>query len=388
MDTQEPTNSFNSEGLLARPEIGGSPGLSIIGDHLNRLRALFALGLPEYADMLVVAEPGDAARIKGVSLSSPIAYDLWYIYQTESVLPMDREEAQAVLDGPLKEMLENLNGVKPLRVLRHPSDLASQTGWDYFIMYHYFENTAPWYIHEIRFEVIPEGGSFWYGGNGSQYAGYLGVPVGQLGVMEVVSLARETEDYDFDLATSPVEGKDMFPPIFTERNACVGEHLVESGFLVQEGTDYYAEATGAPLNSAHMWMRKWLKKEDPWPVPGEFVSILCRPFPLHVWWFQDSCPFIYAGNWVETEYLTSGVIEEIEQPEGEEVGNRYKVRVKDETFWIKATDFYGYEEGDRVAIVKLWGEPTQAFDWRDLVRKGDDSEVTDWFIVPISFYEE
>jgi hypothetical protein len=374
--------------LIQRPEIEIPPGTSIVGDHLQRVRSLFAQVLPEYADMLVVVEPGDLARLQGLSLTAPIAYDVWYLHHTENIFPMDRYDAELVMLR-MEDFFENLHGMKPLRVLRDPSDLGD--GFSEYEMRSYFVNTAPWYIHEIRFETLTEGGSFWYqspGGKPEDHAGYLGIPVGQLGVMEVVSVVRETEELEFDTAMEPVEGKDMFPPIFTEKNACVGTHLVESGYDLQDETEYPAETSGPDLESAHQWMRRWIPKDATWPVPGEFVGVLCRPFPLHVWWFQDTCPFVYAGNWIETEYLTSGVIEEIQEPEGEEVGPLYSVFVKDEYFHIKATDFYGYEVGDRVAIIKMWGEPIGIFDWRDLERKGDWETVTDWFIAPLSFYEE
>jgi hypothetical protein len=58
---------------------------------------------------------------------------------------------------------------------------------------------------------------------------FLAIPVGQLGVMEVLSLLRETEmeveGFTIPSDELPVEGGGMSPPRTVNFNKCLGTHI-------------------------------------------------------------------------------------------------------------------------------------------------------------------
>jgi len=147
-----------------------------------------------------------------------------------------------------------------------------------------------------------------------------------------------------------------------------------------------------------MWMRYWIHKSSQ-IVPGEFVGILCKPnvAPPHVWWFQESSPFLYAGNWLETWNLTSGVVTEVtleaDRTDGQ-IGNQYKIKIQGCEVSIEASDFLLYSVGDRVAVVKMDSietAPTKSFTWLDqpTFKKEHEGElVTNFIIIPATFVAE
>jgi hypothetical protein len=60
---------------------------------------------------------------------------------------------------------------------------------------------------------------------------------------------------------------------------------------------------------AHWWFRMNLAGDAAKvPVPGEFLGLGVRMMPDVPWGKQKSSPFIYSGNWMDTVYLTGGVI--------------------------------------------------------------------------------
>ena len=168
----------------------------------------------------------------------------------------------------------------------------------------------------------------------------------------------------------------------------------------------------------HQWMRYWITPDNKEIVPGEFVGLLCRPWPLHCWWFQETAPIVYSGNWVETEFYTSGIVKEVLEPpdpggngggdftpEDNEVGNRYRVWVKNEEILVKSSDFLEYEEDEQVSLLKTWREGGDGsgggsvgpaseteeasgnFTWQDLELLDTGEELTrEWVIVPAEFY--
>jgi hypothetical protein len=244
----------------------------------------------------------------------------------------------------------------------------------------------------------------------NDYCGYLTFPVGQLGVMQVISILAEsdTDSDDFILKDKekpfvPSE-PEMFPPSsvfllnegattpdnekltslgidyeYALTNDCFGRHMIEDGYLMPDNerqkieypADHIPETTrtskiDSPEENKKIyadvnpkgWMRYWIKKDDTFPVPGEFIGILVKPVavPPHVWWFQESTPFVYAGCWFETNNLTSGIVESVTPEESREdggIGVLYEVRVQGYSIEIESSDFFEYEVGERVGIVKM-----------------------------------
>ena len=292
----------------------------------------------------------------------------------------------------------------------------------------------------------------------NNYVGYLSWPIGQLGAMEVISLMQETglSGYKFtDLDNIPLDplkpatvlkklpvvlqntdkpSLQSEPEIFPDmkdkdgnalagQNYCYGRHLVESAYLVptvpvpsQNFLNSTRETAYAPTPSMDVelfskkikdyepvepkfWMRYWIHKDSTLPVPGEFVGILCRPVacPPHVWWFQESSPFLYAGNWVETLNLTSGIITQIvleKDREDNTPGNQYYVKIQGCEVIIESSDFFDdYQVGDRVAVLKLdstLAAPTKSHAWIDQVTfKNTDKlkEPAAYLILPLTYYK-
>ena len=302
---------------------------------------------------------------------------------------------------------------------------------------------------EMRFELYtPAKGTAAYDSKGpkqrqNDYAGYLSFPIGPLGVHLVISIITQTiaigENIQSDNVV-PVEfsssdvviGGDIVPPSIEGHEGCPGVNLIFKAYLIGEDPpaerfiEYLAEDAGEKIKF-HKNLRYWIPKDSKWMWPGEFVALICRPMPTHCWFFQETSPFIYSGNWAETEFYTSAIVKEVLEPnEGEvikdfepedgEVGKRYRVWVKNEELILKSSDFLEYEVDDRVALLKQYreeaggtscsmgpagsgtGAPANAtwFSWEGLANQKtcDGKDQCDqqedlnktWVIVPIIFY--
>jgi len=349
-------------------------------------------------------EPGDFAQTRNGSplvVSAPLAYDLWYLHNHVNLIEQSDDPVEFVSER-LAFLSEKLDGIKPMRGLRSPSELVYSFGQ--------WKNEASYFIQLLAFELMQEGTSISYYSIGPaytySYAGYFAFPVGQLGVMEQISLFRETqlESSSFSLtseeATVIASPTSLFPPRETLGKHCFGEYLIQDAYFtpLQFAAQIEKQALGIPEVDYGKdvkpkgWMRLYVNTTDQFPVPGEFVGILCKPMPLpvHCWWFQESSPFLYSGNWVDTQHLTSGVVVAAAEAE---VGSKYKIAVHGIECWAYPSDFKTYSIGDRVAIVKLGStsaEATRAFSFKDQKEYGEPTEgsaVTDYIIVPLTFYE-
>ncbi len=336
--------------------------------------------------IIFTLEPGDFIRsgdqdYENVSLGLPIAYDVWYLHCFESILPETKDESEEwVNDGRLKDFFDSLEGMKPLRGMQSFHSISE------------YKSNAPYRIKGMRFESRLSSQTFQHQSNAefSSYPVYLAFPIGPLGVMEILSIIRETMDglVDPDLIITEGSKYNMLCPTISEIGNCIGEHIFELAWKKVGDNVEYPASEFENLDPAfpHYWLRYWVKEDQAWPVPGEFVAMICRPLPYHVWWYQETCPFVYAGNWFETLYYTSGIVTEVIEPGAGEVGKSYIVKIKGEELQMKSTDLYEYEIGERVAVLKTIGLPDQVFNWQDLEIKGDGMIATDWEILPVSFY--
>jgi len=326
--------------------------------------------------------------------------------------------------------------------------------WQYANNGVYWINTA---FFEFRPEGLsfeyPSEGSPGFKSNPNDYVGYIAFPIGQLGAMEVISLFTETDltGYPFAAYASsgyyhqkePVSGledkykptvqstPEMFPDAKDARgNAlsgqhyCYGRHLIDGlGYYKPEdpasqqneknsdGSTSYAPVAARDVElwaenikdygediKPKKWFRYWIHKDSTFPVPGEFVGILVRPeaTPPHVWWFQESSPFLYAGNWMETNNLTSGIVKSV-TAEGDRtdggIGNLYCVAIQGCDVYISASDFLEYSVGDRVAVLKVDSTETaatKAFSTlNQVVFKETDKNTskTNYVIIPATFFK-
>jgi len=385
------------------------------------------------SDMVRTMEPGDIAGGEKAS-AAPIATDLWYLFYHQNLMQKyyaDEAGADFKHYDYTPYMTANLSfmsylpGLKPLKVF---TDLKTQlipvvegqhgVFGDVITSAKYDHNGIYW-INTAFFELRIKGKSLQYPSEGSKgfktnpndYIGYLAFPIGQLGVMEVISLFQETELSGYLFAAYASSGyyhqkpavtdlndqykpslqstPEMFPDMkdsngnqLAGKNYCFGRHLIDFAYYKPEtpvnsqntrnsenGTAYApVAANDVELWASNikdygedikpkLWMRYWIHKDSTFPVPGEFIGILARPVaaPPHVWWFQESSPFLYAGNWMETGNLTSGVVTEVTLEEDRTdsgTGDLYKVKIQGCEIKIVASDYLRYSVGDRVAVLK------------------------------------
>lgn len=381
---------------------------------------------------------GDPEEIgASVALSFPVEVDVWYLVHANSLLPIDKPERTQRMLEILDNLLVYCGNVKPLKTLRGIEDLSTEM--DAYNLRDYFVSTGPYMIKEARFETWLKDGNTIYPsqgpnkmnqvglnrteGEGDLYAGHLAIPVGPLGVMEVLSLVSESmigreDGYFMDGVDLSVPAgwqvntdkvfDGLLSPLTDLRDECIGVHLVERGYYMCNPDLEYPSVPFEkfPNELPHRWMRYYLRTDARWPLPGEMVGILAKSLPYHAWWFQETCPFFYAGNWVETNYYTSGVVEEILPPPTGGYGNTYKVKVRGVDVFLRPTDFYDYQVGERVAIIRtndvdrhkigalnfFWWEMEDLIAKDELLRSIPDAPevIIDptMVMIPISFYEE
>lgn len=407
-------------------------------------------------DFVGTLEPGDLVRGKdGTPIAVPIATDLWYLwahanllanYYTHTGNEGDHFDYRDYLAANLS-VLEYLTGLKPLKILTDiPMNIADYgndwvtlqagKGYDTGNIRNEWALNGVYWINTMPFELHPPEVVIQYPSEGPKdfvpntSSGYITFPIGQLGVMEVISFMQETglSGYKFTAVDSlpgylpkpaltdvPERDKpalqtppELFPAMKDGRgnalagqNYCYGKHLIEDAYrVVTDGVELFS-ATMAKYPEdvkPKFWMRYWIKSNDTFPVPGEFVGVLCRPVaaPPHLWWFQESSPFLYAGNWMETNNLTSGVVTEVILEAARtdlNVGNQYKVKIQGCEVIIDATDFLLYTVGDRVAVIKASSTATAAtksFTWLDQpVLKQTDEGIAraEYIIFPATYYK-
>jgi hypothetical protein len=471
--------------------IASLKGLAGTGTVLSRV-------VESLEDRLMTLEPGDITSKNNLQ-AAPIGHDLWYLWYHQNLMQKHYADQEAdfkhydyttYLSNNLS-FLSYLPGLKPLKVLTDLKSLDVEEGFGSIIPNQYANNGIYW-INTIFFELwnqkysprynsdakeIPHyereysGGRYHvvidhttaptYGSKGylekpTEYVGYIAFPIGQMGVMEVISLFQETDlsGYAFEdvdalgayhqkPAVSNLEDKDkptiqstpeMFPDMkdsngnqLAGMNYCYGKHLIESAYLKPVIPMAQQNTLNSDLNTAYapvadrdvelwgpdikdygetvdpkLWMRFWIHKDSTMPVPGEFIGILVRPVacPPHVWWFQESAPLLYAGNWVETKTLTSGVVTEVileaARTDGG-TGNLYKVSIQGCIVEIAASDFLLYAVGDRVAILKTdcIAPATQSYSSNEQTYLKDSDSFTKtlvintkYTILPIVFYRK
>lgn len=388
--------------------------------------------LLENSGARVMLEPGDFARSGSVPvhMSAPVAYDLWYLFNDVNLVHHidPHADSEVYVKENLKFLADKLNGLKPMRAMslddlknyaEETGELGAPGSGSFRRIKDNWSNEGAYFIQVMAYEMCQKGTGFSFDSDGvagygkDDFVGHLTFPAGQLGVMEVVSIFSETEleaqgfalgDDEKPVAISDPE---MFPPMdHAGENRSFGKYLVESAYLVPEEVKPVVELMADCVIGEEdytkdvkpkSWTRLWIKKTDKFPVPGEFIGILVKPLscPPHVWWFQESTPFLYAGNWVETQSLTSGVITmvtlEASRTDGG-IGDEYWVKVNGIEFIAYTSDFRRYAVDDRVAVLKRWtinGKATRSFTWKDQ-RDGThpvkDQVSLEFMIMPVTFY--
>ena len=429
-------------------------------------------------DILHTLEPGDIAGQEKAS-AAPIASDLWYLFYHQNLMQkyysdvlgadFKHYDYSAYLSNNMS-FLSYLPGLKPLKVF---TDLKSQLipvvegrhgVFGDVITSAKYDNNGIYWINAAFFELRVQGVALQYPSEGSKgfkenpndYVGDIAFPIGQLGVMEVISLFQETELMGYAFAAYSSSGyyhqkpaitdledqykpslqstPEMFPDMkdpngnqLAGMNYCYGRHLIDFAYYKPE-TPVNSQNTRNSKNDAayapvaerdvelwaanikdygeeikpKLWMRYWIHRDSTLPVPGEFIGMLARPVaaPPHVWWFQESSPFLYAGNWMETGNLTSGVVTEVtleaDRTDGG-TGDLYKVKIQGCEVQIAASDFLRYSVGDRVAVLKTGSlaKADKAFTSLNQTYLKDSDSFTKtlvisglYVILPLTFYKK
>jgi hypothetical protein len=428
-------------------------------------------------DILHTLEPGDIAGQEKAS-AAPVATDLWYLWYHQNLMQKYYADVtgadfkhynySAYISANLS-FLSYLPGLKPLKVFTDLKTQLTQTQagqygvfGDVITSAKYNHNGIYW-INTVFFELRIKDTSLQYSSEGSKgfktnpndYVGYLAFPIGQLGVMEVISIFQETElrgykftkvdslttyhkkdpiaDLEDQYKPSLQSTPEMFPDMkdskgnqLAGKNYCFGRHLIDYAYYKPETPSSQQNNNNSDGNSAYApvadrdvelwasdikdygedikpkkWMRYWIHKDSTLPVPGEFIGILVRPVaaPPHVWWFQESSPLLYAGNWMETGNLTSGIVTEVtleaDRTDGG-TGDLYKVKIQGCEIQIAASDYLRYNVGDRVAVLKTENLTTADKAFASLNQtylKDSDSYTktlvinTKYVIIPATFYK-
>jgi hypothetical protein len=420
---------------------------------------VLSYAVSKMADLVATMEPGDFVRSSTNTMSTaPVAHDVWYLNYNENFLGKHiggfegKYDYKNYIDSTLA-FLSKLTGLRPLKVLLDLSQITTDISTDVFgrLYSAQYANNGTYWINTVAFELLNKGQSIVYPSDGppskaiNDYVGYIAIPVGQFGTMEVVSIFTETQLAGYQYAEAPTyhtkapltdipdvdkPSLQSTPLIFPDmkngsgnaiagQNMCFGRHLIESAYLRPDtpvdnqntynskGGTAYAPTASRDVEvlvqkqkdysedvAPKKWMRYWIHRDDTLPVPGEFIGVLCRPVacPPHVWWFQESSPFVYAGNWMETWNFTSGVVDSIileqNRPDGG-IGNLYSVKIQGRLLSVESSDFCEYSVGDRVGILKVASTTaTEAFNWNKQVHVKVGGDYTGKYVaVPLTFYK-
>lgn len=135
----------------------------------------------------------------------------------------------------------------------------------------------------------------------------------------------------------------------------------------------------------HWWLRVEFAEESArkFPVPGEFIGLGVKIFAGLPWGLQESAPFIYSGNWIDSVYYTSALVKEVYDPSGDIPYPIYLVQWRDQEVTARPSDFAEYAVGDRVTILKAAAAEKTEQTWKDEDTKEFNEE---WVIVPMVFY--
>jgi len=401
----------------------------------------------------ITLEPGDFVKSrssagKPLAVSAPLAYDLWYLHNNVNLLTWvdETESIDHYVTERLKFIQEKLtsdgNVIYPMLGLTDPSQLIRITGWgewanlaDYFVQLLAFEirvkdRPIQWDTNRTRYtqvhqDVDVDGLKMKMKATvkealpiGNDWVGYLTFPIGQIGVMEQIAFFQENwcdeeghPQYRPDAQEKVFNPRptQLFPPEESANTHCYGDYLVE-GYKRSED-QYYGQqleidcaCIPAPFYGGKDvkpkgWLRLWIMRDDVFPAPGEFIGILCKPYPVpvHCWWFQESNPFLYAGNWVETGNLSSGIVKsvtlEADRTDGG-VGDEYKILYRGIEITVYASDFHRYEVGERVAVLKVRStakKAERAFNFWDQKQYGEPAKGSaskDYMILPFTYFHE
>jgi len=159
--------------------------------------------------------------------------------------------------------------------------------------------------------------------------------------------------------------------------------LLNYFYLDEEHAETLADdMAGEPIpEGLHWWVRINLDEDKKYPVPGEFLFLCSRQWCTLPWGEQESTPYLFSGNWMDTVFYTGGRVESVD-----ESGDypKYRVRWRKNLLTLNPSDFAAYEVGDRVTILKKLPEDKESQQWKD--KDADTPDEDEWVIAPLMFY--
>ena len=176
------------------------------------------------------------------------------------------------------------------------------------------------------------------------------------------------------------EGKKLLPPLPSRSGG--DEEVLTHAFYLHD--DDVKILNGSKLNPFTV-TRKGLKEADKFPTPGEFIGMAVRAWPNHAWFSQETNPFIFAANWFDTNYYSSGKVESLFDINGDGSDFSYDVTIRGKLeTGVLSTDFLTYAVGDRVALLKLLDNDVK---FTNIDMKANPYNIN-WRIIPITFFKE
>lgn len=206
--------------------------------------------------------------------------------------------------------------------------------------------------------------------------------------MLVVVGEVSTKDDEFPAIASddspvPPMPEELFDETYTDEKILHTLNWLEADF-----TDGLADGVSGETEPAgpHWWFRVNCQEKHKWPYPGEFLGMANRIFPNLTWSISDKTPgfhpFLFSGMFMDTVYITSGQVTEVE--ETSEGYCKVKVRWREKEIWAYPTDFAKYEVDDRVTIIKDVTTIKTSERWKDEDLWSFDEEI--WRVVPLTYY--
>jgi hypothetical protein len=134
----------------------------------------------------------------------------------------------------------------------------------------------------------------------------------------------------------------------------------------------------------HWWLRINIKKEKKYPIPGEFLSLLNRPWVVLPWGKQESSPYIFSGEWMDTVFYSGAIVKQVFEETESQPYPTYQVQWRKHLATARPTDYAKYNVGDFVTILKRVPNPKNSQMWKDDDTK--DFNEAEWTIAPLMFY--
>ena len=339
---------------------------------------------PVFPGVTLKSDGDSGHTAKGASSSYP--YITWY-WDWSKKLPYAYQEKGEKEYTQIEAMLTRL-GVSAVKIFTSADIASTQEKVLYGARFKVCNATA--IEEDVAFTKLPEKMKALSG----KLIGFVDFLIGSPDAMESLIMAGELCGSMERIQT----GGELTPPD-PERWTEAGDHnppslitltyrvvgLNERALIMERTGRYETGAKGVTLveqqdTDPFYKCRYYLSREDAYPTPGEFICLAGRALRgrFFRWFGQETNPFAFSGNWFETTFYTSGLVEEVvDASEG-----IYKVRCKDTVLTVETSDYKEYQVGQRVCIGKDFGS-NEKFMTYDMLT--DDN--SGWKILPLTFYQ-